>query len=866
MRRAVVIALLLLWACGQAVASREYSVGAAPDWVLPIEPDLQAEPPAGNTGDNRHYLLSDRQVRADRHDTHAYAHFATRALDISGVEAIANIDLAFNPAHQTMTLHTIRVIRDGAAIDKLATAEIRVLQREPDLERLIYDGRKTAHVFLDDVRTGDIVEYAYSVRGRNPVFGERHFGGLDLGWSVPVRHAYARLVLPDARDFTLTTRNTGLQPTQWRRGDSREYLWQQFDVPALSVDDDSPDWYQPYPEAQWSTYPDWPSVARWAAPLYAVPAPVDSIREVVAGIAAEAEGDEARLLAALRFVQSQIRYLGVEVGVGSHRPSPPEQVLRRRFGDCKDKTLLLLALLEGLGIEAHAALVDTVGTRSLRERLPTPGSFDHVLVRARLGGVDYWLDPTFNPQQGTLATLHQPNHAYALIVDPRAGDLVTMDSPRRAQPRRSIHVLIDSRAGFETPASYTVTTTTEHGSADRQRRILGTRDHRELEQAYLDFYASRYPGIELAAPLEIDDDTSRNRIKVTERYRIESLWQAADEPGQREANVSAADIRNALPADGGSATRNAPLAVPYPYELRQVTEVLLPGPWTIKPETTTVDNEVFRFRREIENSGNRLVFTDSFVMKSDHVTPAQLARYRADLKRVRSDLNYYLWYTDTPARAWYERINWMIGLIGAMVLGTCIALALRLYRWDPQPGPGPIQPGLQGIGGWLILPAIGVVSTPLLLIANLGGALELYELSRWEQLTRFGSSEYHPLWAPALLFSLTANLARLVFSTLLAVLFFQKRGSTPIIYCALLLAGVIVHCLELLLVAGASGSDISGKDTGELIGLLVSSAIWYAYFSSSRRVRSTFVRTRAERASWQNARSATPDRVPAEQA
>ncbi|MFX8207373.1 transglutaminase domain-containing protein, partial [Acinetobacter baumannii] len=84
---------------------------------------------------------------------------------------------------------------------------------------------------------------------------------------------------------------------------------------------------------------------------------------------------EARLLAALRFVQREVRYLGIEMGANSHAPHPPETVLPRRYGDCKDKTLLTLTLLGRLGIPASPALVHTTERQAAAERLPTPWAF-----------------------------------------------------------------------------------------------------------------------------------------------------------------------------------------------------------------------------------------------------------------------------------------------------------------------------------------------------------------------------------------------------------------------------------------------------------------------------------------------------------
>ena len=112
------------------------------------------------------------------------------------VEAQGSVN--FDPGYQRLTFHTLNVIRGGKVLGRLGSTRIQVLQRETELEYLIYDGSMTASTMLDDVRIGDIVEYAYSIAGSNPVFRNHAAGTLSLAWSVPLERAYTRLLMPSA--------------------------------------------------------------------------------------------------------------------------------------------------------------------------------------------------------------------------------------------------------------------------------------------------------------------------------------------------------------------------------------------------------------------------------------------------------------------------------------------------------------------------------------------------------------------------------------------------------------------------------------------------------------------------------------------
>jgi len=100
---------------------------------------------------------------------------------------------------------------------------------------------------------------------------------------------------------------------------------------------------------------------------------------------------------------TDIRYFGAELGVNTHRPTAPDKVLAQRFGDCKDKVLLLISLLRRLDIPASPVLVSTSFRGGIGELLPSPLAFDHVIMRVAMPGVFFWLDATRSHQTGTLA-------------------------------------------------------------------------------------------------------------------------------------------------------------------------------------------------------------------------------------------------------------------------------------------------------------------------------------------------------------------------------------------------------------------------------------------------------------------------------
>lgn len=840
--------LLFVLLCWHADArAADYRVLPTPAWVTPIEHGSRTQVPVDQISSGAHFLLGDFQTRSGPEGRTEFRHIATQALNDQGVDAVANIELLFDPSYQSLHLHTLAVVRDGKRIDKLHRATIRVLQREKELEYRIYDGRKSAHIVLDDIRTGDIVEYAYSVNGANPVFGTREFGTQSLQWAVPVERLYVRLLLPIDRDTRITVRNSTRQPLVRITATHREYVWDESPLAPLALERDAPGWFDPYPALEWSEFVDWNAVARWAVPLYRPPAQLGpSLRAKVLSIETSARSQAGKVLAALRLVQGDVRYLGVEIGSGSFVPSQPDRVYDRRFGDCKDKTLLLLSLLHHMGIDAQAALVNTVRTRGVSDLAPNPAAFNHVLVHVKVDDRSYWLDPTRAPQQGALNAVYQPDFGLALLVSDTTRELLPMRHDPSEAIKRRIDARFDARDGFDQPAQLTITTTSEGREAEEARNLLATTSPETLQKQYLNYYARYYPRIQVTRGMAVSDDVEHNRLTVTEYYAIPDFWPLVEGGSRREASFHSPEMMDVLRLPS-STVRHSPVALAQPMDVTLVTEALLPEAWPIRPETTRIEDAHFTLERQVTGSDRQLLLTDHFRSHFDHVKMDAIPSYVANLERARNALGYRLFhYLNQPSASLAERFNWMIALLATMLTGALIWLARRLYRYDPPPSDFAPIPALTGIRGWLLLPALSLILLPFRLLLEFLPNISVYSVPTWVRLTHPGEGTYDPLWAPALLFDLLATLSLGMLALLTLVLFIKRRSSTPRFFIALTAGLVISQSIGQALVMAlplAGEAAETARNPTELVQSVLSLAIWGTYFVRSRRVKSTFTRT-----------------------
>lgn len=204
-----------------------------------------------------------------------------------------------------------------------------------------------------------------------------------------------------------------------------------FEVPELAVP------RRPLLRWGWQRAGEWSQVARWYRGLLtAVPRDDASVRALAAELTSAERTPRQRLDEVLAFVRAQVRYVAVEVGVGGYRPSPPAETLERRWGDCKDKSFLLLDLLRAVGLEAHPVLIRLDRWRAVDPTWPDALHFNHLIVAVETEGLEIadtdpvagsllFIDPT--QTVGGAAYLHAGLHGrQGLVIRDDHGDLVEL--------------------------------------------------------------------------------------------------------------------------------------------------------------------------------------------------------------------------------------------------------------------------------------------------------------------------------------------------------------------------------------------------------------------------------------------------------
>lgn len=861
----VAIAGLVLSEPAHAKA-RQYAVAPAPQWVQPITLQPPGDLPQ-NQKDGTQYLLVDRQFRI-QDGWSEYRRYVSRVVNPAGVEDASQVTIDFDPQLDHLTLNAVQVRRGAQVIDELREGRVSVLQRESELEQGILDGSLTFHLLMSDVRVGDIIDLSYTIQHHDPALGNRFFGWEITRWDDPTARSRLRVLIPE--NAPLSVGGTELSaPMKQRAGGWQTLEWDWKALPGMVTDEDAPSWYQQHPVIQFSQFTSWAEVVRTTLPLFSFNARDRELEAVSAQLKSSAETQSGRALAAVRFVQEKVRYTGLELGSGAFRPRPPGEVLRSRYGDCKDKALLAVALLRAMGMDAAPALVSTRWQGHLEQQLPSPGDFDHAIVRLRLAGKTYWIDVTETGQGGALDTLDQADFGKALVVSPGVTALESIPRAVAAQPLVTASAVFDLRGGLNAEGSYSISTVYRGSEANGMRRRLRRISAADLGDTYLNYYKGRYPGARSAGPPVIHDDPTANEITVNETYRIAHPFEALDS-GRRRFDLTAEVIDEYAPPVRHP-SRKAPLSIDYPVNVAQQISVRLPTGFPVEDATVKIDNAAFHYDSQLTHDGNDVRFEMHYKTLTDEVPRDRLNRFIRQIDDVRNDDSLVLTSksvaayarAQTPSDEVVAKAAALAKIKHAADAGTALsvpailtlALSLlfgtwcgwRVFRYDPAPEPAE-KNAPTGIRGFLLLPALGVSLAPIGSLVTLMAWAKVAELRVWDMLPWIGSASYQPWRYYAYLLLLAAIFLQVIGCLLVAILFFTKRSSTPAVLVAMIWLGLPVD-FGLELFDAALG--IRGHTFNRMAAIAFAQVFiawgYSLYLYKSQRVKATFIARRREK-------------------
>ena len=487
----------------------------------------------------------------------------------AAVETHRLTSIRYSPGSEQVHVLHARIWKPGGqVIDAQESGEGPVAETSV---AMYYDMRSRQLRFAG-LEKGDVVELDYTVSPtlrQSPYPG--YFGELvTLAGRTPARLRRYVLIAPANQKIFVHGEKVAAARESEDAG-RRTMVWEVHDVAALTREPRSPGITETAPYVHVSTMADWQHLGAWYAELIRPQFALDqALQNELSRLLQGKDSDQEKIAAIHEFVLRNTHYVALEFGIYSYKPYPVAQTYARRFGDCKDKASLMIALLKAAGIEAQIALVRT---RSLGQVSPSPASialFDHAIVY--IPAYDVWLDGTAEYSGRELPMEDQGALALTVSLSGQAElRRIPVSSARDNYTKRTIYAELTAEGAIRFSGS----TLTRGEDAPGLRRDLAVREQ-QLD-SFRQRLAEVFPTIEvddiavhgahdLESDVSVDFQGALNSFEHKPVARLSSSWMP----------------RNYLSALAPSSTRTQDLVLASPWTTEEEIHIALPKDAAVK--------------------------------------------------------------------------------------------------------------------------------------------------------------------------------------------------------------------------------------------------------------------------------------------
>lgn len=335
--------------------------------------------------------------------SHAYT-----AIYLHSDEAVrdySQMSIGFNSFYEAVALDFARVKTPDGKVISLAADAVQV--QSPSDENFYQDSRELTFS-LPNLRPGATIEFQYTRREIKKIIPNGWFDSFWFNWWEeraasqgmrvdPVVSASLDIYAPTGLVLQVKP-SAALKAEFWQKtqGAVTRWHWQQNQLPEITLQAGMPRSVNLFPMLQVTTLPNWNAVALWADGLFTPHMVIDaSILAIAQGLQKNAKTPQEKAKNLFAYMQDKIRYVFAHVGRGGYEPHTTTDIVKNAYGDCKDQTILAVALARSMGLTAYPALVATRSQGLAQLDIPAV-NFDHMIVYLpkQTGLDETWFDTT----------------------------------------------------------------------------------------------------------------------------------------------------------------------------------------------------------------------------------------------------------------------------------------------------------------------------------------------------------------------------------------------------------------------------------------------------------------------------------------
>ncbi len=464
-------------------------------------------------------------------------HIIGKIHDKQAADDYREISLFFNAYFSQANLNFAHTIDTNGIIHSIAEDAIQIKTGPGGGGmRKSYSDMKVISFSLPALTVGSLFEFEI-VFDSTPVINSRSSHAYNFHYALigypqgrliridPHKTAILSITVPKEVDLSHINHNTSLLPEIIEDHKTKLYRWTMKDHNGLKLDSDMPHPREILPAIYATTIENWEEVNNWAYELFSNSIEDSiSIRNQAQEVTKHATTEDEKIKAIYNYLQENIDYVAADFGRGGYQPHKASQVIKNRYGDCKDQTVLLISLLHAVGIKANPVLINPLPFPKTKTELPSH-YFSHAIVNIpRPGEKSLWLDST---PVGDYSRLHWSNqNRWAFIIQGEGGEFQKTPHAKSGEHAGFLHFKIDFN---ESKSLIEMEFSGKGGVSDnlKERFLAIPSDmHNEVIHSIV---KSIYPEARDVSIDFSDINDSSTPFKVTIQYWLPVIWSSISE-------------------------------------------------------------------------------------------------------------------------------------------------------------------------------------------------------------------------------------------------------------------------------------------------------------------------------------------------
>ena len=341
-------------------------------------------------------LLDEARLELFRRNDKPYSvihrHTVVKVLNERGFQ-FANVVIPYESGTRISQIQARTILSDRTVVPLLSD---QIFDTNLNSEMIYYSDIRAKRFTMPAVEIGSVVEY----RWRKTINEFCLWTYWPFQREEPILLSKYSVIYPREMEISFKTYGDETTPEMQAisLGDKIERIWEVNNAPAFIPEISTPPGNTALGHMMFSPLGvrGWADISEWYLDLSEERMrPDEQVKKITMELMDGSRSPIEKMKRIFEYVRDNVRYIAIEVGIGSYQPHFAGTVLRNSFGDCKDMTTLIVAMGRVVDIEVHPVLISTWHNGQADSSLVSQAYFNHVIALAILDdGTEIWMDAT----------------------------------------------------------------------------------------------------------------------------------------------------------------------------------------------------------------------------------------------------------------------------------------------------------------------------------------------------------------------------------------------------------------------------------------------------------------------------------------